>query len=313
MLQCSRIISPKGNDMKLYAPKYYKDFKCTADKCTHSCCIGWEIDVDRNTMKKYASLPGDYAKVIRSSIEEGESPHFRLCEGDRCPHLDESGLCRIITEYGERYLCDICREHPRFYNRTSQGIEVGLGMACEEASRIILSSDEYGVILPISDTEAADANISFDSIPHRTRLFGLLSDGSLHYTDKIERIYRSYKLSPSISSDSDWRVLLSQLEYLDPSHKELLACYSSNIITKENYEKQLCRALAYYIFRHCSGAADEREFRSSLGFGLFCERLLCSILTATNEDVISAARIISEELEYSEENTDSIKAEFAFV
>ena len=42
--------------MKLYAPKYYKNFKCIADRCPHSCCIGWEIDIDRTTLTKYESL-----------------------------------------------------------------------------------------------------------------------------------------------------------------------------------------------------------------------------------------------------------------
>ena len=27
-------------------PDYYKEFQCIADQCEHSCCIGWEIDVD---------------------------------------------------------------------------------------------------------------------------------------------------------------------------------------------------------------------------------------------------------------------------
>ena len=39
--------------MKLFAPKYYGSFKCIADKCEHSCCIGWEIDIDDTTLKKY--------------------------------------------------------------------------------------------------------------------------------------------------------------------------------------------------------------------------------------------------------------------
>ena len=38
--------------MKLYAPEYYKQFQCIADKCTHSCCIGWEIDIDEITDEK---------------------------------------------------------------------------------------------------------------------------------------------------------------------------------------------------------------------------------------------------------------------
>ena len=29
----------KEKTIKLYAPKYYKNFKCIADKCEHSCCI----------------------------------------------------------------------------------------------------------------------------------------------------------------------------------------------------------------------------------------------------------------------------------
>jgi lysine-N-methylase len=32
--------------MKLIAPDTYPEFCCIADRCRHSCCIGWEIDVD---------------------------------------------------------------------------------------------------------------------------------------------------------------------------------------------------------------------------------------------------------------------------
>ena len=32
--------------MDIFAPSYYKKFKCIADKCHHNCCIGWEIDID---------------------------------------------------------------------------------------------------------------------------------------------------------------------------------------------------------------------------------------------------------------------------
>ena len=39
--------------MKLCAPKYYKKFRCIADKCEHNCCVGWEIDVDESALEKY--------------------------------------------------------------------------------------------------------------------------------------------------------------------------------------------------------------------------------------------------------------------
>ena len=55
--------------MKLYAPAYYKEFSCIADRCRHSCCIGWEIDVDADTLAFYEDLEGDYADKIRASID----------------------------------------------------------------------------------------------------------------------------------------------------------------------------------------------------------------------------------------------------
>ena len=84
--------------MKLLAPEYYKDFKCIADRCLHSCCVGWEIDVDDGTMEKYESLSEGYGAEILKSIDKEETPHFRLSENDRCPHLDGRGLCRIIAD-----------------------------------------------------------------------------------------------------------------------------------------------------------------------------------------------------------------------
>ena len=132
--------------MKLYAPKYYTDFKCIADRCTHSCCIGWEIDIDPVTAQKYSTLKQAYADTVRASIEHGDTPHFKLEAHDRCPHLNSKNLCNIILSLGEDCLCDICREHPRFYNDSSLGREVGLGIACEEACRIVLSSDDYSLI-----------------------------------------------------------------------------------------------------------------------------------------------------------------------
>ena len=105
--------------MKLFAPKYYRDFACIADKCRHSCCVGWEIDIDGETLPKYAALDCDYAENIRASIEQGDVPHFRMEADGRCAHLDDRGLCRIISNIGDCALCEICREHPRFYHTSA--------------------------------------------------------------------------------------------------------------------------------------------------------------------------------------------------
>ena len=56
--------------IKLFAPEYYNEFKCIADRCTHSCCIGWEIDVDGDTVEKYESLPAEEKKYVNDIVLE---------------------------------------------------------------------------------------------------------------------------------------------------------------------------------------------------------------------------------------------------
>ncbi len=121
--------------MKLIVPDYYKDFCCIAGRCRHTCCIGWEIDIDAESLKRFACID-----AIRPHIEPGDIPHFRLLDGERCPFLNEDNLCDLILRHGEDILCQICRDHPRFRNFWTDRVEMGLGLVCEEAARLILTS-----------------------------------------------------------------------------------------------------------------------------------------------------------------------------
>ena len=298
--------------MKLYAPAYYLRFACIADRCRHSCCVGWEIDVDADTMKKYEALSDGYGKEIIGSIDADGEPHFRLVANDRCPHLDDRGLCRIITAYGDEYLCDICREHPRFYHDTVRGREVGIGMACEEASRLILSAEDYQTTVLLEEIDDAYEDVEFDALPHRAAIYGILSDQAVPYAERLRRIAASYNVSLADRTDGEWRELLSSLEYLHDAHRALFEAYSSDPYTPSEHEAPLERALAYLVFRHCTAATDEETHRATIGFCLFCERLLASMARAyPTEDITELARILSEEIEYSEDNTEAIKCEFS--
>ena len=294
--------------MKLYAPSYYPAFQCIADKCKHSCCIGWEIDIDSDTLKHYETMTHPYGEIIRSSIDYEGDPHFRLAHGERCPHLKENGLCEIILRTGESCLCEICKEHPRFYHQTSRGMEVGLGMACEEACRLILASEEYASFIFLSEDGEEDPRICFDTFPHRERLYKILSQKS-PFTERLAEIQSLYNVTPKLLSDREWRTLLGDLEYLDDNHRELFSCYSSSALPTD--EQALERVLAYLIFRHLTPAEDPGDLKASLGFCLFCTQLLCSMMNAhSRSSTADLARILSEELEYSTDNTDTIKSVF---
>jgi len=299
--------------MSIFAPKYYKDFKCIADRCRHSCCIGWEIDVDEDALSRYAALGEAGAGIIRSIDMSGGTPHFRLLSGERCPHLDSHGLCRIITKHGEGYLCDICREHPRFYNFPKGRCEVGLGAACEEAARLILTSESYSETEEISGKPNIEAGkCDFDAAAERARIYKILSDGSLSYNARLLEISEKYAVSPRILSDKNWREVISELEYLDTGSRDIFLNYSSD--ASSECEDCSERALAYFIYRHTGSAESPEQLRLSLGLSLFLERLFTSCMAGIDEPTLDGAvlllRLISEEIEYSEENTEKIKFEF---
>ena len=293
--------------MKLLAPKYYLDFSCIADQCKHSCCIGWEIDIDKKTMNKYTSLEGSYSNEIRNSIEMSDVPHFKLAENDRCPHLNEKGLCNIILNCGENCLCDICREHPRFYNFTNAGKEVGVGMSCEAACKLILNSDNFDEFLIISEDDAPIEITEFDAIAERQNLFEIIRDNktAIGFGEKIEMIYDYYDV---YLDENDVRKTLWELEYLNPTHRELFSKFTTHDIHDKSIEPELLRTLAYFIYRHCSEASDFDEFFVSLSFAIVCARLISSL--STKENIYEIARIVSEEIEYSEQNIEAIKNSF---
>ena len=150
--------------MKTVIPDYYKYFRCIASACRHTCCAGWEIDVDRESAEKYEKVPGTIGDKLRLSMEPAPEyerndenySHFRLLSGDRCPFLREDNLCQLIVELGESSLCQICRDHPRFRNFWNDRVEMGLGLACEEAARIILTQPETMKLEILEDDGAGE-------------------------------------------------------------------------------------------------------------------------------------------------------------
>ena len=61
-----------GITMKLIAPEYYTKFHCIADKCRHSCCVGWEIAIDPDKLVYYRSIEGEFGARLQKGIAEAD-------------------------------------------------------------------------------------------------------------------------------------------------------------------------------------------------------------------------------------------------
>lgn len=87
----------------MVVPTYYDAFRCLAGACRHNCCIGWEIDIDDETLARYRAVPGEVGEQLRRQIT-GDPPHFVLDNEERCPCLTGENLCGLILTLG-RIIC----------------------------------------------------------------------------------------------------------------------------------------------------------------------------------------------------------------
>ncbi len=340
--------------MKTIAPNYYTKFHCIADKCHHSCCIGWEIDIDEDTLDFYQSIGGDFGNKLREHIEnDGESTHFCLVgKEERCPFLKENGLCEMILTLGEDALCDICREHPRFYHVLSDRDEVGLGLCCEEAARLILSQEEDTVLEIIDDDGEKEALTAWETklFSLREQLFDILQNREKTLDTRAQEMLTFSHANFPSKTPSEWCDIFLSLEQLDPTWKEgLEGLRHLQDEDFSDFEKPFEKLLLYFLYRHTAEAQDKDDFSARVAFaylGYHIIRLLCAAKKAGNarrkllayldfphlqaqqngeadpsnfqwhektqndvcafHDLLELARRYSSEIEYSEENTDTL-------
>ena len=124
------------------SPSFVDAFSCKAGECRHSCCKGWEIDIDEVSLSRYRQLSGAWRERMNAAICEDETgAHFNLTEENACPFLRQDGLCDLILAFGEDALCDICALHPRFYELIGPFELAGLGLSCEAVCELLLSGE----------------------------------------------------------------------------------------------------------------------------------------------------------------------------
>ena len=266
-------------------PDFFFRFECIADRCRHTCCAGWEIDVDRDTAEYYKRNEDLIGKKYEDVIMEDEDGcHFILTEGERCPFLREDGLCRIIKALGEEALCDICALHPRFYEEYD-GYELnGLGLCCEAVCDLLWETDD--------------------------RLSFLCSDGGKYshpvfdesFTPVIDDEYIRRLLLLFMDTepiDDDWtkeiKMLLADEKNVIKRASDHLASYD-----KKRYDRMYHYIMYRQLFRL---SEDGMDIKKLLRYG-YDATLFVFITDAYFSDTKECMRRFSEQIEYSTENVD---------
>lgn len=309
--------------MKLIAPEYYTEFKCIADQCKHSCCIGWVIDVDPDTLEYYHTITGPLGERLKKGIDEsGETAHFILGEGERCPFLDQTGLCDLITELGEESLCQICTDHPRYRNFYSDRTEIGLGLCCEAAGELILKRQEKTTLIVLEDDgEAEELDVPDESLlTWREQLIAIAQDRNYTIEERAAAILKAAEMPIPEKSLAEWADIYLELERLEETWTDRLQELKSTDIPNApaldtpGWETAFEQLLVYFLYRQLPFALDDGEYEGRAAFCVLSYRIirdLCHVHAVLHgsvalDDLVEIARQYSAEIEYSDENVEAL-------
>lgn len=172
----------------------YSKFKCIAVACPKSCCVGWQIVIDSESVSRYQKLDGDFADRLKGSINLEESCFKQ--NATRCAMLNPSGLCDLQSTLGEDYLCYTCKMFPRHVEEFQDSREYSLSLSCPEVTRMIMEPDYSFGIEESEDNEYDDPDdfedfdfIIFDQLEFaRDKMLEIAFDKSLPLQERMNII-----------------------------------------------------------------------------------------------------------------------------
>ncbi len=153
-------------------PDYYREFKCTADKCEDTCCAGWQIVIDDKALNKYKKVHGKFMGKMLCSVNWKDGT-FRQDKEKRCAFLNENNLCDLYINLGEKSLCRTCKMYPRHIEEFEGAREITLSVSCPEVARILMERKTSVKFLEYEKESSADNEEYDDFDPF---LFSVLQD-----------------------------------------------------------------------------------------------------------------------------------------
>lgn len=308
--------------MKNTYPSYYKNFTCIADRCPDTCCAGWAVVADSESLEKYSKTHSAFGDKIRSVIaldEDGDTVFTPV--NNRCPFLLDSGLCEMYIELGHESLCRTCRQYPRHITYFGARCETGISLSCPEAARLILQGDdpitfEEENTLDFPQPTDIDPELYFTLLEARKKAIDILqcrefSIGRricafLVFSEEISRHIKRYEcgeIRTAIKKDyfAAEKTVYSQrrangaakkyfsdfrsLEMLDPSFSDRLSdAESIDISAFTGSETQFEHLMVYFVFRYFMTAVFDLDLLTKSKFAAISFIIIRKLCVSDNAD-----------------------------
>lgn len=299
--------------MILRTPSFYKDFKCIAGACPDSCCQGWEVDADEQSLEYYKTLTGDIRKKIDSVLDKDEFGNtiFKLADKKRCPFLNSENLCDMHIAIGGEHTPYTCRMFPRFINDFGGTREMGVSFSCPVASDMMWELtepmrfvDELNDLPP--ELNEIDAQTYFYLSKARKKAFDIVQDRSLPINQRLIRLLDfGVEIQQDLEEYKDGEDsipffdVFRNPELINPQWLERVDNGSAKPVSNEVFNENIA---SYFIFRYFLTAVNDYDVLSKIKMAV----IGVLIVTYFGEDSWTI-HLWSKETEHSQYNMDRYK------
>ncbi len=134
-----------------FVPEYIQDFKCIGKDCIDSCCVGWNIKIDKLTFKKYKNSTNKEIKsisqkfLVKDDLKSNINYAKLVNENNCCPFLTKEKLCNAFKLMGQESLSIGCSTYPREITMFDKIGFISGSLSCPEIARLCLSKRDLKI------------------------------------------------------------------------------------------------------------------------------------------------------------------------
>lgn len=300
--------------MKIVKPTFYKNFKCIAGDCPDSCCQGWEVDADSDSLEYYKTLDNslEIKKRIDSvlSKDEFDNTIFTLAPKKRCPFLNEENLCDMHIAIGGEHTPYTCRTFPRFIYDFGATREIGISFSCPVASDMMYNTESFDfeteVNSDLPSLNDIDAEKYFLLYKGRAEAYKIAKDKNKSIRERLNDlldlgVLLQEKLFPYDEGGDDivFFEVFKNPELINPEWKEKVENFSLKQVSDSQSNENI---LMYFLYKYLMQAVYDDDVLSKIKMAV----LGVLINTYFGEDSWTV-HLWSKETEHSQYNMDRYK------
>lgn len=300
--------------MKIVKPTFYKNFKCIAGDCPDSCCQGWEVDADSDSLEYYKTLDNslEIKKRIDSvlSKDEFDNTIFTLAPKKRCPFLNDENLCDMHIAIGGEHTPYTCRTFPRFIYDFGATREIGISFSCPVASDMMYNTESFDFETDINSDlptlNDIDAEKYFLLYKGRAEAYKIAKDKNKSIRERLNDlldlgVLLQEKLFPYDEGGDDIAFfdVFKNPELINPEWKEKVENFSLKQVSDTQSNENI---LLYFLYKYLMQAVYDDDALSKIKMAV----LGVLINTYFGEDSWTV-HLWSKETEHSQYNMDRYK------